>query len=654
MNRGLAALVLLFSPTLFAATWTSHGPEGGSVVSLVAAPSNPRTMYLASAGGVFRSGDGGASWRRLTVPNVAVSRLAVDPHDPSTVLLGSSSLGGSILRSRDGGETWAAAGQGLPPALQLSALLFDPRDSNVVYVGSHCGPIFKGSPSPAWHEGAGVFKSTDGGATFAAASSGMQSFQICVTQLSIDPVDPDTLYATPVYNDSGYARSDDGARTWTKAATIVPGGGVVGDPGDPQRRYGTGSGFFLTSADGGQTWAPVEPRILDSGQLLTFGIWSLAFDPAAPRLFLGGGQGAYRSGAGGEFVLALPGPARESVHAVVFDPTSGVLTIGTVSGVYQSPGYPWTDWRALPTGDRSRGMDRVAASPRNPSVVYATSIGKLFVSRDSGLSWSVFGESIPLLLSQVGNVGGVTVDAAETIYVLSSVSGRSRVYKRPAGAQQWVDVTPPSEPFGQLVADPKTPGVIYVVGFGTFLVTRDGGGTWENLFTPAPAGYANALAIDPDDSNILYAATVDGLYRSSDGGTSWVRSLNEADSLSQVVVSPADSSTVYADGRDAQFRRVFYRSRDRGQSWTPVSHLPGANIAVSMVADVRDAQTVYLSGNGVYRTRDGGATWENLGGGAPLRSVTRLALSSNGAVLHAATQQGMWRLALVSRKRAVR
>jgi photosystem II stability/assembly factor-like uncharacterized protein len=184
-------------------------------------------------------------------------------------------------------------------------------------------------------------------------------------------------------------------------------------------------------------------------------------------------------------------------------------------------------------------------------------------------------------------------------------------------------------------------------------VTRNGGESWESISLPDGLN-AFWMAIDPAASNILYATTYQGLYRSTDGGQNWIRSLSGADTLTQIVVSPADPSTVYADAYDAQHRRVFYRSADRGLTWTPVSQIPGGSLVVSMVAGVRDTRTIYLSAGGMFRSRDGGATWERMEDGLPPWHVRRLALSSNGTVLHATSDRGMWRLALTGRRRAVR
>lgn len=641
-------LFLFFSVgTLNAAQWRSHGPAGGAVRTLAAAPSDARVLYFTSGSVLFRSPDQGSTWNALSGPFQAITTFAIDPHDPQTVFVVSQA--DSLFKTHDGGATWSAIGAGLSPspAVQMSSIVIDPRDGNVVYLSSHCGlflqPLF---------ERAGVFKSVDGGLTFARATNGMRGFQPCATGLSLDPGNPDTLYAIPQYTDSGYARSDDGARTWTTAATILPGQSVA-DPRDLQKRYGSAGGLFVTSTDGGITWLSQQTTALETGTYLPLGnARALTIDHRSGRLFLGGRHGVYRSGDGGRSVLALNGAARESTTGLAFDEATGVLVIGTETGVYRSEAFPWNDWTGPGTGDSFMATLDVAASRIEPATIYAVSLPQVHVTRDHGLTWSILGDSLPRRNLEAPTLASIAVDVAENVYAVGSVTSGNTIYKLAAGTQHWVELKPPVPQFERAVADPGTPGVIYLLRRNTpaMMATRDGGVTWNFHFTPTRD--ASSLAIDPRDGAVFYAGTHTSLFKSFDGGHTWTTVLSDK-IIVDVQISPADPDTVYAIQREVgtPYNHI-HVSRDAGATWT--SHAAVGEI-VSMALDRRDARTIVtsLTDGTVHRSRDEGARWESITENRPLERG-RIAFSLDGRVLHATTSsRGIWERSEIVRRRSV-
>jgi photosystem II stability/assembly factor-like uncharacterized protein len=650
MKRGLLLFLLsLLAFPLLAARWRSHGPAGGAVRALVAAPSDARVLYVASVGGVFRSGDGGATWGNVSGPLASPRVLIVDPVDPN-VVYAASSRGyrmDALFKTRDGGRTWISIGAGLPEGLFVTRVLVDPRDSGVVYVSTNCREA-------DWFVDGGVFKSVDGGATFAASTSGMQGFNICVEEMSFDPLTPDTIYTTPSYSDSGYARSDDGARTWSKAPTIIPGGGSRVDPRDERRRWGSARGTLIASEDHGVTWTILTPTVLDNGSRLPWSITALFLDidPAVPRLFFGGSEGGYRSGDGGHSVLRLSGRGREEIAALLVDAVTGALTIGTSTGVHRSIGYPWNDWTTLDTGDLSLPMGMAVPALHDPQTVYASSIGQIFVSRDSGRSWRAFGSPLPLIDGRVPRGIHFKADAEGNLFAAVGAYYPTKVFKLAVGTTEWVELAIPRTAIGALFVDPQRAGVVYVEATPGFLVTKDGGATWSWLFTPT---HAYGLVIDPRDSNVLYASTGGALLKSTDAGQTWQLKTTLINSQSVIVLSPADRKTLYATGRAANLDDVLVSSVNGGESWGTINQ-PADDNVYSLAADVRDPLTVYAStiNHGVFRSRNGGFTWESINEGLP-NDAARLAMNADGTVLHAATGRGMWELPLTeSRRRAVR
>jgi photosystem II stability/assembly factor-like uncharacterized protein len=607
-------------------------------------------IYAATAGGVFRTADGGATWRNVSGPVSTPIVLAVAGEN---LVYAASDT--AVYKTTNGGASWTRIGEDLPSPLDVSALVVDPRDANVVYVGSACQPFFSGAPRPQWHEAGGVFKSVDGGETFVEKSAGLSAFQRCVEGLALDPLKPDTLYAIPVYSDDGFARSDDGGETWTRAATILPGRDVIADPRDPNRRYGSpvrafGVTTLLTSADAGLTWTAVQTRQLETGETVRWSAGSLALDPTTGRLFLGGETGAFRSGDGGRSVLALGGAARETVYDVLVDRTSGAVTIGTETGVYQSPTFPWNDWTPLPLGDTSLSMRHVVPSQREAATAYASSGPRIYATRDNGLTWM----QLPGFNDTVG-VHDLTVDVDENLYALIRRGSAERVYKLAAGSTEWVELPSPNGYFSSIYADPGTAGVVYVAATSGFNVTRDGGASWGFVLAPSPAN-PRELRIDPNDGAVFYSHTSNGIYKSTNGGHTWSKRL-DVNSEGVFDLSRADGRTIYfaGDVADALQERAIYRSSDGGDTWTKYP-MPEDSAPLSIVADPRDPRTAYLSTNAgaVLRTRDGGETWQAIGSGWPNNLGGWLAVNRDATVLHAATWRGMWELSLTpERRRAV-
>src|ERR1051325_6012643 len=165
-----SAFAQQFSPELFKSLhWRNIGPfRGGRTRAVTGVPSQPNVFYIAQVnGGVWKTDDYGRTWMPIfdDQPTGSVGCIAVAPSDPNTIYVGSGeglqrpdlSVGDGIYKSTDGGKTWAHLG--LHDAQQIGAILVDPRDPNLVYVaalGHPYGP----------NEERGVFRSSDGGETW--------------------------------------------------------------------------------------------------------------------------------------------------------------------------------------------------------------------------------------------------------------------------------------------------------------------------------------------------------------------------------------------------------------------------------------------------------------------------------------------------------
>jgi photosystem II stability/assembly factor-like uncharacterized protein len=281
--------VVLFSVAGFAQTgtqvnvWIPRGPEGGGIARpVVVDPQNPGTIYASVGGRLYQTTDSAGHWNDLGVPSVTI--LAVDPRNSSILYGAKNNLSGNtfdvsntLYKSTDRGLTWSKPGPGLPGLCGFPFFVIDPSITSTLYAGC------QGTNS---NGGGGLFKSTDGGATWNAAGSGLPAVQVSpnepwppnvnVNALAIDPAHPGTLYAVIGASVSygGLFRSTDGAASWIAVNSGLPVSlyinGLAIDPQNPKTLYVAGSTGVFRSTDGAASWTR-------AGNVSN--TWYLAIDP---------------------------------------------------------------------------------------------------------------------------------------------------------------------------------------------------------------------------------------------------------------------------------------------------------------------------------------------------------------------------------------
>jgi photosystem II stability/assembly factor-like uncharacterized protein len=217
-------------------------------------------------GGTFRTADGGASWTK-SVPTLigSAGRAAFAPTDAQKVYV----VGGfrGLLWSIDGGRSFAQTRPG-----RFGSLAVDPGNSDVVYVGD-------------WTTNRGVFKSTDGGRTLQTTGLATGNF----AALAVDPQDSTVVYAG--HRTGTVFRSLDGGATFAPAGSGLAGAGVMGLGIEPSTRrlyVWMHNGGLFRSDDGAASWTPVDTGDAFRRSGVTAGRGALAIDPAHPgRIFRG-------------------------------------------------------------------------------------------------------------------------------------------------------------------------------------------------------------------------------------------------------------------------------------------------------------------------------------------------------------------------------
>ena len=602
--------------------WTAIGPDGANVVTLAIDPVVPAIAFAGTTGsGVLKTTDGGASWAiaNAGLPTGNVLALAIDPATHSTLYAGTDA---GVFKSTDGGQSWTAANGGLDAAPQIvvSALAVDPRSPTTVYASTP----------------AGVFKTTNGAATWTSVNAGLSGLAARV--ITVDPTAASSTVYVAVddnvsYVNYGVFKSTDGGTSWAKIyATplavddfLDPVGGappitaLAIDPRSPSRLYlVVAFNEVLTSQDGGGTWSDINAPADD--------VWSLAVDPASPGTVYVGTYGGliFRTTDGGaHWASASDGLQASSVN-VIGTTASGPTTLyaGAHNGVFRSSDGAQT-WTHLILGVREVGVYPLAVDPTASSTIYAA-VGRTVVkTTDGGAHWA---ESDAGLSAELPQVYRLAVDpvSPSIVYAVQSTpfSGHTIIYKSTDGGAHWA--APSTILFSPaallaLAIAPTQPSTLFIgVNNQGILKSTDGGSSWAlaNSGLTAVGPYVTALAVDPTTADTVYAATSPTgqpdtpakIFKSTDGAAHWREvpiGFPLTKEVTSLVVDPAIPSNIYASYAD-------YGESDQG---------------------------------GVLKSTDGGETWvvatsKNL---PPTASVLKLVIGSGlPSQVHALTSAGVF------------
>ena len=307
------------------------------VVAVEVHPTKPKLIYVATEEAVYKTRDGGRSWKRLSegLTRVRVMNLVIDPQLPANVFAGT--LADGVYKSPDGGRRWLPRNAGIQKgtiSANVNQLVFDPIDSQILYAGTTVG----------------VFQTMDAGQSWTERMRGMTEINFIVA-LAVDPIRPNILYAG---TSGGVYRSFDGADHWTKANN-----GLV----------------------------PDDAKLAS----MALGVNRLLIDPADPDVvYAGTTQGVFKTRNKGELWSRLAVDLGELyVSSLVLEPGNGQhLYMGTSAGMFQSRDGGQT-WKATNEGLDNLNIRAIAMDPHDSRVLYAGTNGSgLFRSHDGGKSWT--------------------------------------------------------------------------------------------------------------------------------------------------------------------------------------------------------------------------------------------------------------------------
>lgn len=355
------------------ARWLGPGTMSGRITAIEGVNKDGKTLYVGTAGGgIWKSTNAGASFKPIFDRYCqSIGALAIDQEKPSVVYAGtgesnmrnSVSIGNGLYKSTDGGDNWTKIG--LDSTEHISKIVIDPKNSNTVFVAA---------PGPLWSdsEHRGLYKSNDGGKTW--EKSLYISTKAGCADVSIDPLNPSTIYATTwefrrlpyLFNSggkgSGIYKSLDGGKTWKELTNGLPAKpfgrtALALAPSAPENLIAIVEAKdtkMYISKDGGESWKEQSATMNVVSRPFYFS--TLVIDPRDPkRVYRPAYSFAYSDDGGYSFAEASGdgGWVHPDHHALWINPNNtNQMYLGTDGGVYISldRGVTWIFVANLPVG----------------------------------------------------------------------------------------------------------------------------------------------------------------------------------------------------------------------------------------------------------------------------------------------------------------
>ena len=613
----------VWKSTDYGRTWSPifDGQDTQSIGAIAVAPSNDNVIYVASGeglhrpdlsvgDGIYRSDDAGKTWTHLGLrDSQQIPALAVDPSNPNRIfaaVLGhpyGANAERGIFRSMDGGKSWEKVLH-KDDRTGGSDVVIDPTNSNVVYASlweETLGPWEDKNTYAGTH--GGLFKSIDGGNTWTQLTIGLPK-DVVQMNVAVAASNPKRIYVT--------------------LATGEEGG------------YATGKGVGLyRSDDAGASWRKIT-------------------DDPRPAMKIGGGD--------------LPVPAVDPQNPDVVYSTS-IVTCRSEDG-----GRTWISLRGAPGGD---DYQNIWINPRNPKILLLVGDQGALVSVNGGESWSSWYNQPTAQLFHVAATDTFPYQVCAGQQESGSVCISTRGNDGEITFRDWHPVGVIE--YGYVAPDPLHPEIIY--GAGRTEVSRYDVATGhvENV-TPLPVhekdfrgDRTEPILFSPADPHTLYYAA-NHLFKTTDGGRTWdtispdlsqkttgqlpnlppltkEQQDQRRGAIYSVAASYKTTQTIWAGTDDG----LVWITRDGGANWskiTPPGVLPWSKIA-QIDASRFDDETAYVAVSRlrvddlrpyIYRTHDGGKTWETINVGlpddVPVNAVRADPIQPG--LLYAATERAVW------------
>jgi photosystem II stability/assembly factor-like uncharacterized protein len=618
--------VLFGSDSANAHTVSGIGPGAGTAVTVCTFdPSNADVMYMGGdCQGVMRSLDGGQSW---SAPNTGLINAAdpfyeayfvldieVDPTDTNNVYTGTMR---GIYKSSDKALTWtkldfsqATGDLGLGTHTPIGVIEVDPADGNVIYAGF--GDLYFHDSETA--KGI-LLKSTDGGSSWSRIGQNTIASDSIIYGIALDPDGTASARRLVVSTDKGVYNSEDGGSTFSQFETGLP--------------HNKGRRIAVSRSSGGQTvfYLVLFPKGLLPGGVYKWSVGTDSWDDA--------------NGTGGDEPLVLRDKGSCVYNWIDVDPSKpDIVHLASAASYVEKAqcdtetqfrskdgGATWEELWPEPTSGWYKEVSifpMLAVAPSNPDVLLGGYI-TMIKSTDGGDTWS-------------------------QIYTDIKETGSSRSYKSRSndiGSQMWalsmaIDPRPEkADTMYQGYADAllfKTEDMAYFRRLSPTPVPDPITDLAEGWGTDGDGNLTPQVTLDPDDPDIVYASANFHLYKSTDGGESWVELTGWSNPSADIEGKRENAARFAIDpGSLAAGRTIYvtvygegvFKTTDGGQNWTDLSGKIGSDAkALSGVyLDPSDSKRIYLGSFSlmhysdqeiettypIYYSGDGGDTWETRG-----------------------------------------
>lgn len=633
------------------ATWNPIGDLRGELMGAIAIdPDAPDNMLVGISGGIRRSTDGGRTWAPCDGPTGDAVGFHFDRGSAAGTRVCFAATNRGMWRSLDGGQTWQSATHGLREAtIEAFAGASSRTSGQCVLYCSQPTVLVNGTLA------GGIYRSLDRGNTWQPAGrQGLNNDTRAFDEWAMGPIaqyrclaasdaHPETVYAfgtntgVPPPHHATLFRSDDVGITWRStfqadprfpSCNVAPDYTVVEDgqyyqdvpglaigPGDPDHIVMTDGGCCHISRDGGASWtcghtapasstsAPKPGTAWRCTGLVVTTTWDYAIDPFRPsRHFIcytdiGLAVSDDRGATWRWWSQKGRAPWRNTCYQLAFDPQVQGRVWGAFSNVHDIPNANiiferhrhnmpggvcisndhGDTWQPYAGGLPEAACTSVIVDPRSPQAkrrLYAGFFGPgVFRSEDGGATWMAVNR-------------GLGSDANRRVCRLY-LAGNGKLFALVTARRQ----------DGRFASD----------GVGLY-VSTDRGESWRLVNASLPLLWPKDLTVDPTDSRRIYLSACDGngreeagLYRTTDGGTTWKRLARKGPEHFGAYLHPTRPGWIYMTLTEGTPESGLYLSRDNGISWAPMRGLPFAN-AMRVRFDPADPDAIIV-------TTFGGSVW---------------------------------------------
>ncbi len=612
--------------------WRLIGPfRGGRTVALAGIPSEPNVFYIGAVnGGVWKTTDAGRTWKPIFdhEPTGSIGAIAIAPSDPKIIYVGSGegterpdlSVGDGIYKSTDGGKTWAHLG--LSQGQQIPSIAVDPHNPNRVFAAV-LGHAYGPNPER------GLYRSTDGGRTWRKVL--YRNENTGAVEVTFDPDNSQIVYAS----------------MWAAQRPPWSTGGPLLAPG---------SGLYK-STDGGDTWHQLKGGL--PGWKDKVGRIGIGIAPSEPNRIYAWVQADAQ--AGGIYVSDDGGRSWKRVNheqriwgrpwdfaCLRVDPQHPNVVYAANTSTYRSTdgGVRWTAIKGAPGGD---DYHTIWINPKNPQIIALAADQGATISVNGGKTWSSWynqptGEFYHVITDNrfpYRVFGGQQESGSAEIKSRSDYGEITFRDWHPVGAEEYAYIAP----------DPLHPWLIY----GGKVTRYDEKTHQTSDVSPVELRTGKyrfdrtaPLVFSKADPHVLYFGS-NVLFKTVDGGRHWniispdltrknpsvpasLKAFEGDDPahghhrgvIYTVAPSPHDTKLIWAGTDDG----LIWVTRDGGKHWenvTPPALTPWSKVSMIEASPFND-ETAYAAINRmrlddwhpyIYRTTDAGKTWQEITNGIP-------------------------------------